>query len=75
MPTLLVKNIHTLVTVDASRRELCGGALFVRDNIIKQVGLTAELPETADEVLDLAGRYLVLPGLANTHRTIPSTKR
>ena len=67
MSTLLVKNIHTLVTVDADRRELRGGALFVRENVIEQVGLTAELPATADEVLDLAGRYLVLPGLVNTH--------
>ncbi len=43
------------------------GALFVRDNIIEQVGTINELPETADEVLDLQGRYLVLPGLVNTH--------
>jgi 8-oxoguanine deaminase len=67
MPTLLVKNIHTLVTMDATRREIRNGALFVRDHVIEQVGMTAALPQTADEVLDLQGRYLVLPGLVNTH--------
>ncbi len=67
MPTLLVKNIHTLVTMDAARRELRHGALFIRDNVIEQVGTTAELPQSADEVLDLHDRYIVLPGLVNTH--------
>lgn len=67
MPTLLVKNIHTLVTQDAQRREIRHGALWVRDHVIEQVGTTAELPATADEVLDLHDRYIVLPGLVNTH--------
>jgi cytosine/adenosine deaminase-related metal-dependent hydrolase len=67
MPTLLVKNIHTLVTMDAARTEISGGALFVRDHVVEQVGHTADLPETADEVLDLCGRHVVLPGLVNTH--------
>lgn len=67
MPSLLVKNIHTLVTMDAARREIRNAALFVRDNVIEQVGTTQELPQTADEVLDLQGRHVVLPGLVNTH--------
>ena len=67
MSTLLVKNIHTLVTMDEQRREIPNGALFVRDNVIEEVGTTAELPDTADEVLDLNDRYIVLPGLINTH--------
>ncbi|NJR65017.1 MAG: 8-oxoguanine deaminase [Leptolyngbyaceae cyanobacterium CRU_2_3] len=67
MPTLLVKNIHTLVTLDATRREISNGALFVQDHQIEQIGTTAELPVTADEVLDLQGRHIVLPGLINTH--------
>lgn len=67
MTTLLVKNIDTLVTMDVGRREISNGALFVRDNIVEQVGTTAELPQTADEILDLQGRYVVLPGLINTH--------
>ncbi|MBM0741259.1 8-oxoguanine deaminase [Phormidium sp. CLA17] len=67
MSTLLVKNIHTLVTLDAQRREIRNGALFVQDNAIAQVGTTQELPSTADDVLDLQGRHIVLPGLVNTH--------
>ncbi|HLY28945.1 MAG TPA: 8-oxoguanine deaminase, partial [Aggregatilineales bacterium] len=35
-------------------------------NVIEGVGVTAELPTTADEVLDLAD-HVVLPGLINTH--------
>ena len=67
MSTLLVKNIHTLVTLDAERREIRNGALLVQDNAIAQVGTAPELPQTADDVLDLKGRYIVLPGLINTH--------
>ena len=64
---LLVKNIHTLVTMDDERREISGGALLVRDNVIEQVGTTAELPKNADEVLDLENRHIVMPGMINTH--------
>jgi cytosine/adenosine deaminase-related metal-dependent hydrolase len=67
MPTLLVKNIHTLVTMDAQRREIRDGAIFVRDRAIEQAGNTGSLPAVADEILDLRGRHVVLPGLINTH--------
>lgn len=66
MGTLLVKNIHTLVTMDATRRELTDGALLVKDGIIEAVGHTADLAADADEVLDLRD-HIVLPGLVNTH--------
>ncbi|MCS7056485.1 MAG: 8-oxoguanine deaminase, partial [Thermoflexales bacterium] len=42
------------------------GGLYVEDNRIVAVGRTADMPETADEVLDLRG-HIVLPGLINTH--------
>ncbi|NJN02917.1 MAG: 8-oxoguanine deaminase [Leptolyngbyaceae cyanobacterium SL_1_1] len=67
MATILVKNIHTLVTMNAQRQEIRNGALLVRDQVIEQVGTTETLPDTADEVLDLKGRHIVLPGLVNTH--------
>ena len=67
MPTLLVKNIHTLVTMDDEQREIRHGALLVRDNVIERVGTTEELPDTADEVLNLEDKHIVLPGLVNTH--------
>jgi cytosine/adenosine deaminase-related metal-dependent hydrolase len=64
---LLVKNIEILATFDDAGREIAGGALFVRDNVIEWVGTTAELgAPAADRVLDLAG-HIVLPGLVNTH--------
>lgn len=65
--TLLVKNIHTLVTMNEQREEIRDGALLVRGNVIEQVGTTAALPDTADDVLDLKGRCIVMPGMVNTH--------
>jgi cytosine/adenosine deaminase-related metal-dependent hydrolase len=52
--------------MDNRRREIAFGGLFVRDGFIEQVGTTAELPQTADEILDLSG-HVLLPGLVNTH--------
>ncbi|MBL8045982.1 MAG: 8-oxoguanine deaminase [Anaerolineales bacterium] len=72
MSTLLIKNAHVLVTMDAQRREIAEGGLFVRDGFIQQVGPGAELPTTADEVLDLRG-HVVLPGLVNTHHHLYQT--
>src|SRR5581483_5744388 len=65
MSTLLIKNAY-LVTMDDHQREIPEGGLFIRDGFIEQVGQTANLPNTADEVLDLKG-HIVLPGLVNTH--------
>jgi 8-oxoguanine deaminase len=67
MPTLLAKNIHTLITMDETRREIRGGAVFARDGVIEAVGTLDEMPtQTADTVLDLSN-HVVLPGLVNTH--------
>lgn len=66
MATILIKNIHTLVTMDDHRREIENGGLFIQDGFIAQVGETSELPAAADQVFDLQG-YIVLPGLINTH--------
>jgi 8-oxoguanine deaminase len=64
--TLLIRNARLLVTMDEQRREIKGGAVFVRDNVIEAVGASAELPATADEVID-AHDQIVIPGLVNTH--------
>jgi 8-oxoguanine deaminase len=66
MTTLLIKNAAILVTMDDHRREIPGGGLFIRDGFIQKAAPTNELPDLADEVLDLSG-HLVLPGLVNTH--------
>ena len=66
MPTLLIAHAEVLVTMDDHRREIPDGGLFIRDGIIEQVGPSADLPDVADQVLDLGG-HVVLPGLINTH--------
>jgi 8-oxoguanine deaminase len=66
MGTMLVRHISYLITMDGHRREIADGGLFISDGFIKQVGKMGDLPERADEVLDLDG-YIVIPGLINTH--------
>ncbi|HRN68125.1 MAG TPA: 8-oxoguanine deaminase [Promineifilum sp.] len=66
MTTLLAKNAQLLITMDDRRREIAGGGIFVRDNVIEAIGPGDTLPDTADTVLDLSG-HVVLPGLINTH--------
>jgi len=67
MPTLLIKNIHTLVTMDDNRREITNGYILVRDGVIASIDHSSELQEqTADEVID-ARHHVILPGLINTH--------
>jgi len=66
MTSLLLTNADILVTMDADRREIPGGALYVEDNRIVAVGTPAEVPAQADTVLDMRG-HAVLPGLVNTH--------
>ncbi len=70
--TMLVKNADVLVTMDAERREIARGGLYIEDNRIVAVGSTEALPSTADEVLDLTG-HIVLPGLINTHHHMYQT--
>ena len=72
MATLLAKDADVLVTMDGARRELRGAGLYAVDGFIRRVGETAELPATADVVLDLRGQ-IVLPGLVNTHHNLNQT--
>jgi len=66
LTTLLVKNARVVVTHDAQRRQIYGGGLFVRDQVIEKVGKTEQMPEEADQVIDAQGLAIV-PGLVNTH--------
>jgi cytosine/adenosine deaminase-related metal-dependent hydrolase len=52
--------------MDDHQREISDGGFFVRDGVIETVGTSRELPDQADETLDLQG-HVVLPGLVNTH--------
>ena len=64
--TLLIRHARRLVTMDGQRREIEDGAVFIRGNAIEAVGRTADLPPSADEVIN-AHDQLVMPGLVNTH--------
>ncbi len=66
MRTLLIRHARVLLTMDADRREIADGAVFVRGGVIEAVGPSADLPDAADEVID-ARDQVVLPGLVNTH--------
>lgn len=66
MSTLLLKNADVLVTMDALRREIPGGGVFIRDGVIEAVAPSDQLPAEADRVVSLAG-CIALPGLINTH--------
>ena len=66
MPTLLIRNARCVATFDDDRRELADASVFIRSNLIEAIGPAADLPQTADEVID-ARDHLVMPGLINTH--------
>jgi len=64
--TLLLKNADLVVTMDDRRRELPHASLYIEGQEIVAIGPAADLPDTADEVIDLTG-HIVCPGLINTH--------
>ena len=70
MPTLLIRHADCVATFDhpdpSQASELRQASVFIRDHRIEAIGPAAELPATADEVIDARG-HLVLPGLVNTH--------
>jgi 8-oxoguanine deaminase len=67
---ILIQHAHTLVTMDAQRREISDGAVAIQDNRIEWVGPTADIPpdfsNDAVEIVNARGR-IVLPGFVNTH--------
>jgi cytosine/adenosine deaminase-related metal-dependent hydrolase len=72
LTTLLVRDATLLVTMDAQRREIAGGGLFVRDGVIEAVGHSEDLPAEADEVISARDQILI-PGLVNTHHHMYQT--
>lgn len=72
MTTLLLTHADVIAPMDADESRICDGGIFIRDNVIEQVGPTHEMPPTADRVIDVRGR-LLLPGLVNTHHHLYQT--
>jgi len=66
MATTLLRGAAFIATFDDAQTTLEDGSIFIRDNVIERVGPTSELPETADDVIDVAN-FILLPGLINTH--------
>jgi cytosine/adenosine deaminase-related metal-dependent hydrolase len=66
MTTLLIHNAHTIATLNDAGDELRNASIYVRDNRIEDIGPAAELPQTADKVIN-AQHHVVIPGMVNTH--------
>jgi 8-oxoguanine deaminase len=73
MPTIALRHVDMLVTMDSTRREIRDGGLIVRDGVIEAVGPTNALPTVMDaHVIDMSG-HIILPGLINTHHHLYQT--
>lgn len=70
MSTLLVRNARVLATMEG--KEIANGGMFIRDGVIEAVADSTDLPDWADEIVDLSG-HVVLPGLVNTHHHLYQT--
>ena len=66
MTTLLIHNAHNIATLNDAGDELRNASIYVRDNRIEAIGPAAELPQTADKVIN-AQHHVVIPGMVNTH--------
>jgi cytosine/adenosine deaminase-related metal-dependent hydrolase len=66
MTTLLIHNAHTIATLNDAGDEFRNASVFVRGNTIEAIGPAAQLPSSADRVID-AQHHVVIPGMVNTH--------
>ncbi len=70
--SLLVRDIHTLITMDAQETVLRGGFIYAEDGEIKQIGTRPPERLRADRTVN--ARYSVaMPGLINTHHHLCQT--
>ncbi|MBN2556948.1 MAG: 8-oxoguanine deaminase [Anaerolineales bacterium] len=70
--TLLVMHADMLLTMDNIHERIPDGGMFIRGNVIEQIGPTADLPAEADRVIDARG-MLIMPGLINIHHHLYQT--
>ena len=71
MSTLLIKNIHQLVTCDDEDRVLHNADLYCEDGFIKAIGTALDI--SADEVID-GSHMLCYPGLVWSTPTTTCTR-
>jgi cytosine/adenosine deaminase-related metal-dependent hydrolase len=65
MTTLLIKNIHTLVTMDETRREIANGGIFIKDGFIQHIGKMENC--RSRQIKCLICTITSYSGLINTH--------
>jgi cytosine/adenosine deaminase-related metal-dependent hydrolase len=70
--SLLIRNIHTLLPMDAENRVLHAAYLYAENGQIRSVGSGAPRLPKADRVID-ARHFIALPGLVNTHHHLYQT--
>jgi cytosine/adenosine deaminase-related metal-dependent hydrolase len=70
MSDFLIRNADSVVTMNATRAELFGADVYLRDGVILAVG--AGLAQAEAEVIDARG-CVVTPGLVNTHHHLYQT--
>ncbi|CUH76357.1 8-oxoguanine deaminase [Tropicibacter naphthalenivorans] len=69
MTETLIRNAHTILTMDDGGAELTGADILLRDGVIAQIGTGLH---TTGEVID-AATCVVTPGLVNTHHHLYQT--
>jgi cytosine/adenosine deaminase-related metal-dependent hydrolase len=72
MSCLLIRDIHTLVLMDAQNTVLTGGFLYAEDGEIKQIGVRPPRTLRPDRTIS-ARRAIAVPGLVNTHHHLCQT--
>ncbi|MBY6004885.1 8-oxoguanine deaminase [Salipiger bermudensis] len=69
MPETLIRNAHSVLTMDDAGSEFAGGDVLIRDGVIAEIG---DGLSTSGEVVD-ASDCVVTPGLVNTHHHLYQT--
>jgi cytosine/adenosine deaminase-related metal-dependent hydrolase len=71
-PSLLLRDVHTIITMDAQDAVLRGGFIYAEGGEIKQVGQRPPRGSRPDRTI--SARYAVaIPGLINTHHHLYQT--
>ena len=70
--SLLIRDIHLLVTMDRGDRRLRGGYLYAEDGVIRRIGAQVPRGLRADRTIR-APFAVALPGLVNTHHHLCQT--
>jgi cytosine/adenosine deaminase-related metal-dependent hydrolase len=66
-----IKNAHTILTMDDTRRELVDADIIIKNGVIDQIGQNLVTP--AGAIIILAHGRVVTPGLVNTHHHLYQT--